>query len=688
MGADVIGLQMEIGADPSKAEAAMARLNATSVAESGKISSIWSDAMGAISGPTGIALGAIVGLGGGMLGLAEHSAEVGREIYDLSQKTGLAADKVSGLRALVIENGESFESLSTTLGRSGIMIERALINPGSEAGKILHALFTTTKEYTEFALAPHDKQLQMLLDHIFALNNENEQNLALQAFLSRGWQSNRESLKALADEGFAPAIEKAKQFHIFYDDKGAREAHAYVIEMHQLSADISGMGLAIGQKVLPRLTELWAEFQTVTLDTKLLGIGVEALGLKLVNFSHTTAGVLKAMSGNVIGAAVEFSQKGGIADRQLDDLAKKATDVYTAEHIALLKFKQEIADMGKALESPTGGAPLAEDGKEAAEEARRQTSEYLKMLEHVTEQAKRVTEVMDKWHKENLVAIGVEEKHAITIQEVTRAVDQSGLAQNKEYAALLTLTPAVAQLTAAQRAALPTLKEIEKVEQDLAKTRPNLTKAERDDLAVKLAAVPAIAAVTRETGNEKIIHEQLTRAILGELVAEKQLTEEHARQIAAANGVQQASAGMTAAAMAEVEAVKQNIAASAEQLAAGVAGLIGGRKAQAAVEVVWETAEGIKCLGEGTWPPNPAAIIAAGMHFEAAAQYAILAGKGSSRRSSAGAGAGGAGGGGGASGGRAAGQAVDRSMAGGGRGGGGGRRLQPNHYSHRWRYLP
>jgi hypothetical protein len=68
---------------------------------------------------------------------------------------------------------------------------------------------------------------------------------------------------------------------------------------------------------------------------------------------------------------------------------------------------------------------------------------------------------------------------------------------------------------------------------------------------------------------------------------------------------------------------------------------VGGRKAQAAVEALWETAKGIACLAEGTWPPNPAAIIAAGLHFEAAAEYATMAGKSAGRHGTAGAGAGG-----------------------------------------------
>jgi hypothetical protein len=82
-------------------------------------------------------------------------------------------------------------------------------------------------------------------------------------------------------------------------------------------------------------------------------------------------------------------------------------------------------------------------------------------------------------------------------------------------------------------------------------------------------------------------------------------------------------------------ALRVQSAAGLEFLGKGLVGLIAGRKAQAGMEAVWETARGIALLAEGTWPPNPAAIVAAGLHFEAAAQYALLAGSGGNRHSAA-----------------------------------------------------
>lgn len=86
------------------------------------------------------------------------------------------------------------------------------------------------------------------------------------------------------------------------------------------------------------------------------------------------------------------------------------------------------------------------------------------------------------------------------------------------------------------------------------------------------------------------------------------------------------------------KAMQSDTAAQGEQLAARLAGLVAGRRAQAGVEAVWEVARGIACLAEGAWPPNPAAIIAGGLHFEAAAQYGILAGKSTHRGSASGSG--------------------------------------------------
>lgn len=94
----------------------------------------------------------------------------------------------------------------------------------------------------------------------------------------------------------------------------------------------------------------------------------------------------------------------------------------------------------------------------------------------------------------------------------------------------------------------------------------------------------------------------------------------------------------------EVNAVNDDMLGSIKNLAEGAVALTGSQKAAAAFKIGYEIAEGIACLASGTWPPNPAAIVAAGLHFEAAAQYAVSAGRGGASRHSVGASAGAGGG--------------------------------------------
>ena len=522
MSEGVIGLLLSVGMDNKPAQAALAELRASTVAETGEISNIWSSALNAITGPTAIAVGGIVGIGGAMLEAANKAAEMGNQIYEASEKTGMSAETLSGLAAVSKETGKSFESLSSAFARGALNIAKA-----ADSGKGKLAELFTTAQLESLKLKPVDEQMHVVLQRIFALNNVGERNLALQALMGRGWQENVGILKMLATEGYGPAIEQAKKLHIYYDDKAAQQAHTYGIEMRQLQGEISGLGLAIGRELLPHLTEWLAELHTVNYEVQLLEIGLKAQALSLINV-------------------------GGIFDKQLDALAAKATDVFMAEHAALQKFKQEIEDMGKGAE----GANLLGAGAGAGEGAAKQT--------------KAVQGLNDAYSKTNIVLPPV-------IQAMLRI--------EKSRADAAIRAQAEALLDYGKAIDAPVLK-MPQFNAALAQTPSWLQK------------IPPYV-------------EQNTSAL------------------------QRFAVAMHTAA----KAMESDTAAQGELFAKGLAGLIGGRKAQAGVEALWETARGIACLAEGAWPPNPAAILAAGLHFEAAAQYAVMAGT-SSRRGGAGAGAG------------------------------------------------
>lgn len=528
MSEGIVGLLLSIGMDNKPAKEALAELRASTVAETGEISNIWSSALNAITGPTAIAVGGIVGIGGAMLEAANKAAEMGNQIYEASEKTGMSAETLSGLAAVTKETGGNFEGLNVALARAGANLSKAISAPGQESSKILAQVMGGAKNLADLGLRPMDERLQAVLHRIFSMNDAGQRNLALQELLGRGWQENVTVLKMLATEGYGPAIEQAKKLHIYYDDKAAQQAHAYGIEMRQLQGEVSGLGLAIGRELLPHLTEWLAELHTVNYEVQLLEIGLKAQALSLINV-------------------------GGIFDKQLDALAAKATDVFTAEHTALQKFRQEIEDMGKGAE----GANLLGAGEGAGKGTAKQT--------------KAVQGLNDAYSKTKIVLPPVIE--AMLKIEKSRA-------------------------DAAIRAQAEALLDYGKA------------------LDTPVLKMPQFNAALAQTPSwlQKIppYIEQNTSAL------------------------QRFAVAMHTAA----KAMESDTAAQGELFAKGLAGLIGGRKAQAGVEALWETARGIACLAEGAWPPNPAAILAAGLHFEAAAQYAVMAGTSSHRGAGAGAGAG------------------------------------------------
>ena len=345
MSESILGLMFEIAANPDNAIAAMGELNAGAIAESGNLSSIWSGAMKAITGPTGIALGAIVGLGEGLLEAAKKASEYGNRIYEASEKTKMSAESLSGLMAISQETGTSFESLSSAFARGSMNIAKS-----ADTGKgALTELFTEA-QLQSLKLKSVDEQMQTVLHRIFALTDAGERNKELQALLGRGWQENVGVLKLLAEQGYAPAIEQAKKLNVFFDEKAAKEGHEYGIQMHQLTGEISGLGIAIGREVVPHVAEWLAQLHTVPYEAQLMGIGLEAQGLSLINFSTKVSAAVKFLRGDIIGAAKDVMNQGHIFDAQLEALAIKATDVFTAEHAALLKYKADIDSLSEGSE--------------------------------------------------------------------------------------------------------------------------------------------------------------------------------------------------------------------------------------------------------------------------------------------------------------------------------------------------
>jgi len=284
---NTIGLYFEIAADPSNAKKALddfqsstARTLGLSEANFTKLTTGIEKNFGLATGSlarTGMAAQAAVkdlaylGAGAaallvGAVALADKWASVGTAIFEAAEKTGIGADKLSGLRATTQVLGESFDGLTLTLSRMGKNIEAGLRDPSGEAGKNLHSLFKSTEDLRELGLKPLDERIALVNQRIFALNSVSQQNLALTALAGRGYNEVRSTLQELGREGYDPLIERAKRLGQFFDAEAAARARQFKIELASLKAEASGLALVVGQQLVPTLSEL-AQLLSVKLQT-------------------------------------------------------------------------------------------------------------------------------------------------------------------------------------------------------------------------------------------------------------------------------------------------------------------------------------------------------------------------------------------------------------------------------------
>src|SRR5581483_5006724 len=210
---------------------------------------------GALTGVTAALAAGAVALGAALFEAAEHAAQYGAQIFEASERTGLSAESLSGLMAITKITGENFDSLSMSLGRAGRNLEMAIQNPAGQAGAVLTRVMGSTQALTDLGLKPMDERLQIVLQRVFALNDTGERNLALQALLGRGWMTNIETLKMLAEEGYGPAIEQAKTLGLYFNQQAAQDAKAFEIAMKSLTASLTAVSREVGSVLIPRIKD-------------------------------------------------------------------------------------------------------------------------------------------------------------------------------------------------------------------------------------------------------------------------------------------------------------------------------------------------------------------------------------------------------------------------------------------------
>jgi hypothetical protein len=311
---------------------------------------------------SGIALGAftagvggVTALGGALFALAEKSANLGAKIYDASLKTGIAAGQMSAMMALAKETGGDFDGLTTSLARASVNLAKTA-EGGGKLNPLLYAIMGGAKNAAELGLKPMGDRIQTVLESIFKLSDEGKRNEALSQLMGRGWMQNVAALKAVAEQGYAPAIAQAQKFGMYFNDESARQARQFKSELAEITATASGFGLTIGQKVVPSLVSLMTQLvgmaammgelqKHISLSTALLpGGGLVVLAEAAKHSSDMLKAGTQAMTDFLVHAKSLTDGAKGTAEAQKS--VGKAVEIHAdalAELIA--REKDELATL-------------------------------------------------------------------------------------------------------------------------------------------------------------------------------------------------------------------------------------------------------------------------------------------------------------------------------------------------------
>ena len=591
-----MSLKFLLQAEPEQAEAAIKRLEGTTGRAASAIEGDFARASSGISSsvagilPTiGIASAAVTALAGTIVGLAKHAAEAGDRIYEASVKTGISAKQLSGLAAVSKETGESFESLQLGLGRAGRNIAMALAAPMTTSSKLILELAGGADHLREVLARPGGTgdALQMLLHRIFELKDPTQRNLELQALLGRGWMTNTLTLQYLAKEGYGPAIEKAKKFGMFYDDKSAAQAHNFVEEMNRLKAEIEGIALRIGQWLVPRINEWLA--------------GLAGLLPRLEDWGLKIKAVAAAMSGNW-SAATELWKASNDKFRE--------SVVATAD--AMIKQQE---DLNKALANMHDPAAHAALDLEKLHEAKQKN-----IKANLTEIE---TEVM--YDAALLKSSDMLKAYSTIMEEVAYRSERTANAQDHLIETLGRMRAQAERLKEsserAKKEGIPAAPELQLSPQQIAKQK------EAEDAMMRLAnATKKQTPFTHEAAEAWQHYYDALNAAKNplqqiSLITEKVVaTHRQGLPIMMAFAKALGDSGKNAE-----ESAKQEVLASAQATLSHIIG----RRAMAAVETVVETARGFQALaGQRYW--------SAAMHFLSATEWGIIAGKGGGHHGAAG----------------------------------------------------
>lgn len=193
---------------------------------------------------------AITGIGTALFGLAKETAEYGSNIKDLADKTGVSTEALSALKVAADESGSSLEEVANKTVKFSKLVGDAA-EGSKQAKESLIRLGVDPQEAMNDLDAALEKVFKRIND---AKSGVEQTKLATEAFGKAG--ADIIPVIKSFNGNMGDLIDKAEKLGVVFDQKAADAADEFGDSLDDLSFQIKGVGITIGNELIPAFTEL------------------------------------------------------------------------------------------------------------------------------------------------------------------------------------------------------------------------------------------------------------------------------------------------------------------------------------------------------------------------------------------------------------------------------------------------
>jgi hypothetical protein len=192
---------------------------------------------------------------GALAVIVKKTADAGDAVWDMSQRTGIATETLSGLKLAAEKSGTSIEGVAVGLRFLG----RSMVNAsdGVKTSSDAFADLSISVKDAEGKLRPMQDVMLDVADRFAGMENGAEKTaLAIKLFGRSGTELI--PMLNLGAEGLRKEIEMAEKLGLVFTEKTAKAADKFKDTMTELNGALAGMRNDIGNALIPVFTKLAA----------------------------------------------------------------------------------------------------------------------------------------------------------------------------------------------------------------------------------------------------------------------------------------------------------------------------------------------------------------------------------------------------------------------------------------------